>query len=70
MAEITKQQAKEFYRDLCGTVYGDANKNCGGIMNIALIADHMRINIEKADVFCNAMIKYGITERSNGMVIV
>ena len=70
MTEITKQQAKEFYRDLCGTVYGDANKNCGGIMSIALIADHMRISIEKADAFCNAMIKYGITERSNGMIVV
>ena len=51
-------------------MYGDANKNCDGIMSIALIADHMRINIEKADAFCNAMIKYGITERSNGMIIV
>lgn len=67
---ITKKQAKEFYRDLCGTVYGNANKNSQGIMSIELIADHMQISIEKANEFCNAMIKYGITERSCGMIIV
>lgn len=70
MTRITKNQAKEFYRDLCGTVYGNANKNCGGIMPVALIADHMKISVEKANAFCNAMVKYGITERSNGMIIV
>lgn len=67
---VTREQAKEFYRDLCGTVYGDSNKNCQGIMSEALIADHMGINLIKANLFCNAMIKYGITERSNGMIIV
>jgi hypothetical protein len=68
--EITKAQAQEFYRDLCGTVYGDTNKNCQGVMSIGLIADHMKISIEKANLFCNAMIKYGVTERQNGMVVV
>lgn len=68
--EITKQQAKEFYRDLCGTVYGNANKTQQGIMSIGLIADHMRISVEHTNAFCNAMIKFGITERSNGMIIV
>ena len=67
---ITESQAKEFYRDLCGTVYGNANKNCQGIMSIERIADHMEIHIEKAKHFCDAMIKYGITERTNGMIIV
>ena len=67
---ITKGQAKEFYRDLCGTVYGNAEKNSQGIMSIGLIADHMKISIEKANAFCNAMIKYGITERANGMIVV
>lgn len=67
---ITKSQAKEFYRDLCGTVYGNANKSSQGIMSVGLIADHMKISIEKASEFCNAMIRYGITERSNGMIIV
>ena len=39
-------------------------------MSIGLIADHMKIRIEKANAFCNAMIKYGITERANGMIVV
>lgn len=67
---ITKAQAKEFYRDLCGTVYGNANKTQGGIMPTCLIADHMRISMEKANAYCDAMVKYGITERTNGMIIV
>lgn len=67
---ITEQMAKEFYRDLCGTVYGDSTKNSQGIMSIGLIADHMKISIEKANDFCNAMIKYGVTERQNGMIVV
>lgn len=67
---ITKGQAKEFYRDLCGTVYGNANKNCQGIMSIGLIADHMRISVEKANTFCNAMIQYGITERQGGGIVI
>ena len=52
---ITEAMAKEFYRDLCGTVYGDCNKNCGGIMSVGLIADHMKVTIEKANDFCNAI---------------
>ncbi len=68
--EITKEKAKEFYRDLCGTVYGDPNKNSGGVMSVILIADHMKISVEKADAFCTAMIKYGITERQNRMIVV
>lgn len=67
---ITKQQATEFYRDLCGTVYGNVNKTCQGIMPVCLIADHMKISMEKAKEYCDAMIKYGITERQNGMIVV
>ena len=67
---ITEKMAKEFYRDLCGTVYGNSNKNCMGIMPIELIAEHMGISIDKANDFCAAMIKYGITERQNGMIVV
>ena len=68
--QITKEMAQEFYRDLCGTVYGDFTKNSQGIMSIGLIADHMAIPYLKAYAFCNAMIKYGITERQNGLVVV
>ena len=67
---ITKSQAKEFYHNLCKKVYGNANKNCQGTMSIRLIADHMGIDIAKANQLCNAMLKHGITERSNGNIIV
>lgn len=67
---ITKAQAEEFYRDLCGTVYGDANKNSQGIMSVGLIADHMQISMERATEFCNAMVAYGITEKQGGKYVV
>ena len=67
---ITKEMATEFYRELCDTVYGDENKNSQGVMSIALIADHMEIPLERARAFCTAMIKYEITERQNGMIVV
>ena len=67
---ITQKMAKEFYRDLCGTVYGDANKTAGGIMSAELIADHMRISVEKATEFLWACAKYGITERQGGAWVV
>ena len=67
---ITKEMAKEFYRDLCGTVYRNKNKNCQGVMPIELIAEHMQISVDKTNDFCAAMIKYGITERQNGMIVV
>lgn len=68
--QITQAQAREFYRDLCGTVYGNANKTSQGIMPVTLIAKHMNITLAKAAEFCDAMIMYGITERQNGMVVI
>lgn len=68
--EITKEMATEFYRDLCGTVYGDPNKNCQGVMNEVLIAEHMGISVLRANLYIHAMIKYGITERQGGMIVV
>jgi len=67
--EITKEQATNFYRDLCGTVYGDPDKTCGGIMGTWCISEHMGITYEEAENYCNAMIKFGITERQNGMIV-
>ena len=58
--EITKAQATEFMRDL---------RN-GGIMGAGLVADHMRISIEKANQFLNACIKYGVTERQGGAYVI
>ena len=68
--KITKPQATEFYRDLCETIYGNPNKNSQGIMNVPGIAYNMGISLEKAEEFCNAMIKYGITERQGVMIVV
>lgn len=67
---ITKSQAENFYKDLCDTVYGNPNKNSQGIMNIPMIAQHMEISTDRAEEFCNAMIKFGITEKQNGMIVV
>lgn len=67
---ITKTQAREFMRDLRGTVYGDPNKANGGIMREGLVADHMKMSIEKANQFLNACIKYGITERQGGAYVI
>ena len=67
---ITKGMAKEFYRDLCGTVYGNADINSQGIMSAALIADHMKMPIEKANEFLDACRRYGITERQGGAWVV
>ena len=66
----TEEQAKEFYHKLREKVYGDASIHCQGIMSIELIADHMKISVERATEFCDAMLLYGITERSNGMIVV
>ena len=70
MLKITKEMAKEFYRDLCGTVYKGSKITCGGVMSIEAIADHMEISVERATEFCSAMIKYGITEKQGGMIVV
>lgn len=68
--KITEGMAKEFYRDLCGTVYGDANKTGGGIMSARLIAEHMGITIPEANDFLWACAEYGITERQGGAWVV
>ena len=67
---ITKEKAAEFYRDLCGTVYGDSEKKCGGIMSEELIADHMGIDKELAHAYLRACAEYGITERQGGAWVV
>ena len=68
--QITKAQATEFYHDLCGTYNGNANKTCQGVASINHIAETMEITKEKATEFCNAMIKYGITERQGGRIVI
>ena len=63
---MTKNQCKEFMRDLRGIVYGDPNKANGGIMSERLIADHMKISVSKAEQFLWSCAKHGVTERQGG----
>ena len=68
--EITKEMAERFYGDLCEEVYEDRTKNSCGIMSEELIAEYMGMSVEDATNFCNAMIRFGITERQGGMIVV
>ena len=67
---ITKAMAREFYRDLCGTVNGDANKTNQGIMSEEMIAERMNMPIEQVNAFLDACRKYTITERQGGAWVV
>lgn len=67
---VSESQSKEFYRDLCGIVYGDCNKNSQGIMSVEMIADYMEISIERANDFLWSCARYGITERQGGAWVV
>ena len=67
---ITKSAAKEFYRDLCGTYNGNANKTCQGIASAEHIADTMQIPLGLAKEMCYAMVKHGITEMQGGAYVI
>ena len=67
---LPRECAKAFYRALCYKAYGDVNRNSQGIMSVELIADIMEISLERASELCDTMIKYGVTERCNGMIVV
>lgn len=67
---ITKKQAHEFYRDLCGTYNGNPDKTCQGIASAEHIAETMNISPNMVDEFCIAMVKYGITERQGGGYVI
>lgn len=63
-------KAKEFYRDLCGTVNGDTNKTCQGIMSLDGIAEIMEMDTNRCKDFCDAMVYYDITSKANGMYVI
>lgn len=67
---ITKKQAKEFYTNLREICFENKNTSNQGIMCETHIADLMGISEERANAFCTAMIKYGITERQGGKIVV
>lgn len=71
MTTVTDNQAEAFWRDLMGTLWGDANcKVTHGIMSAALIADHMRISAEKANAFMWKCVDLGLTDRQGGAFVV
>ena len=68
---ITEGQAREFYRDLKGLMYhGDTNHSDTGILYVFGVANWLDITEEKAKEICNAWVKYGITERQGGGIVI
>lgn len=67
---LSKEEANNFYKDLCGTFNHDSTKTCQGIASISLIAERMEISEDRTMEFCNAMLKYGITERQGGGIVI
>lgn len=68
---VTANAAKEFWRDLMGTIYrGNWKGQTSGVMSEALIADHMCISTEKAETFLRKCCELGLTERQGGMYVV
>ena len=68
---ITKEMAKEFYRDLRGSMKLDPDsKATSGIVGPELAADHLGIDPETAGEFLRACVKYEITERQGGGFVV
>lgn len=68
---VTENQAKEFWRDLMGTLWGDAStKVTHGIMSVELIADHMSISTEKAEAFLWKCVELELTDRQGGAFVV
>ena len=68
---VTESQAREFWRDLMGTLWGDTDcKATHGIMSAALIADHMNISTEKANAFMWKCVELELSDRQGGAFVV
>lgn len=67
---VSKVQAQEFYRNLCIKYNGKENCTCRGIADVGHIAKSMHISYEESEKLCNAMIKYGVTERQGGGIVI
>lgn len=65
-----KECARLFYNELCATIYGDSNTRSQGIMNSALIAEHMHIEPYEADVLMKEAVLAGYTTKQGGMYVV
>ena len=68
---ITESQAREFWRDLMGTLWYDPDtKVTHGVMSAGLVADHMGIASETASAYLWKCVELGITERQGGSFVV
>ena len=71
MDQITESMAYEFWRDLMGTLWGNADtKVTHGIMSHELVADHMCITHDKANAFLWKCVELGLTDRQGGGFVV
>jgi len=69
--QITKSMAKEFYRDLRGSMRFDPDSTAThGIVSPALAADHLCIDEATASAYLWACVKYEITDRQGGGFVV
>ena len=66
---ITEKAAREFWRDLMGTLRF-TTKGTHGIMSANLIADHMNISTERANEFLWKCVELGITDRQGGAFVI
>lgn len=70
MKYITKTMAVGFYADLCGTYNGSPTRYGQGVASVFHIAEKMHITQEQAEAYCSALIRYGITERQGGRIVI
>ena len=67
---ITKDQAKEIYRDLKGSVWGDCNHPNDVSLTIKGIMHFLKVDEKRANAIEDAIIHYGISERQGGGLVV
>lgn len=71
MKNPTVNSAREFWRDLMGTLWHDANTTAThGTMSASLVASHMGISEDTASAFLWKCVELGLTDRQNGGFVV
>lgn len=67
---MTKIQVLNFMGRLRRKVYGDPNKRNGGVMSPELVADHLGITTETAEMYLWAAVEYGFSDRQGGAFVI
>lgn len=68
---ITESMAREFWRDLMGTLWHDSEcKSTHGTMSAELVAEHMGITEEKANAYLWKCVDLEFSDRQNGGFVV